>query len=121
MGDLVSLMNVIWFTTQVLHKNNDLATITRVDHPGVAQQSLLRHAGAGLDDVAGGWNELNCDSRVYSCRAVRRNGEVFTRVEVVADALSGMRNGGQDRSRREPLHFEHGLSLCQMRRAAIKL
>ena len=99
LGDLVAFMIGVRFTTQVLDKNNDLAAITRVDHPGVAQQSLLRHAGAGLHNAASGRGELDCDTRVYSCRAVRRNGEVFARVEVIADVLSGMRNRGQDRVR----------------------
>ena len=114
LGDLVAFADGIGFVTEVLHQDDDLAAIARVDDSGVAHQAFLGHAGAGLDDAAGCGRELDRDSGVNAGSSASEQGDVFGGVEVVADVFSGMCYCGQHCIGREFFDFEHARSFCQM-------
>src|SRR5208283_1836633 len=78
-------------------------------------QALAGQARARLNDAARSGHEFDGNTGVDARSTARGNGEVFAGVEIVSDVLSGMRYGGQNSIRREPLHFQHEALLIHAR------
>jgi thiomorpholine-carboxylate dehydrogenase len=112
--DLVALVDLIRLVAKVLHQDNHLAPIARVDDTGVAHQALLRHAGAGFDDAARGGSEFDGYAGVHTGGSSRRQRDAFGRIKIVANVLPGVCYCGQNCIGRESFHFEHVGSFCQM-------
>src|SRR5271166_615675 len=102
--DLVAFANAVRLVTEVLHEHDDLATVTGVNHSGVAHQALAGQSRARLHDTARRGQEFDGDAGVDARSTVRGNSEVFAGIEIVSDVLSRMRYRGQNSIRREPLH-----------------